>query len=600
MLMSKRVKKIGIIGNFVVVLLCMILFLSDSLVVLDRTLYDGNLKLTMSKQPHEDILVVAIDEESLQGIADDWPWSRDIYAPLLENMNQPGYEAKAIAFDVLFVTGTDREPEIDEYFAESLSQYDNVILPSYTLTDNDFTRATKVKKDELVMTQQLITPIPILDEVSHDAHINAIIDEDGVIRRTWLRLNTPEGEIPSMAYKAAELAGANIEYYLDIHPQAEIAIDFQATSYDFETVSFISVLNGDFPPENFKDRIVLIGYTAVGQDSGTVPVEKEMQRVYIHASIIDQLIKGNYILFVSDWITLFMIMLMIASTIWFTWRLKTIMSVSLLFLSIFGLLIGQYVIFKVFDTYIVSSYGMVALFITYIVNVAIKSYFENKQKNFITKQFGRYISPDLVKEIVATDQELKLGGINKELSILFLDIRGFTSLSEKLKPEEVVDFLNMMFNLITEKALDNNGTIDKFIGDAAMIVYNAPLDLKDHEYYAVKTAYDIQEGMKKVREDIFEKYDVEISVGIGVHTGNAVIGNIGSYLRMDYTAIGDNVNIAARIESNTVANQILVSESTYDRTNQYFEYHCIGERMMKGKSVPIKLYEVTRLVEKEL
>jgi adenylate cyclase len=384
----------------------------------------------MSQQPHEDIIVVGIDEESLQGIADDWPWSRDIYVPFLENMNQPGYEAKAIAFDILFVTETDRDPEIDQYFAEALSQYDNVILPSYTLTDNSLTRRTLVKKDELVMTQQLIKPIPVLDEVSHDAHINAIIDKDGVIRRTWLRLNTHEGEIPSMAYKAVELAGVDVEHYLDLHPQTEISIDFQATSYDFETVSFLSVLTGDFPPENFKDRIVLIGYTAVGvgdKDTGAVPVENEMKLVYVHANIINQLLNSQYILFVSDWITLFMMILMIFLTIWFTWRLKTIMSVILLFVSTFVLLGGQYTIFKAIGIYILTSYAIAVLFITYLVNIAIKSYLENKQKNFITKQFGRYISPDLVKEIAATDQELKLGGINKELSILFLDIRGFTT-----------------------------------------------------------------------------------------------------------------------------------------------------------------------------
>src|SRR5690606_6279492 len=121
-------------------------------------------------------------------------------------------------------------------------------------------------------------------------------------------------------------------------------------------------------------------------------------------------------------------------------------------------------------------------------------------------------------QIARSDQELPLGGINKELSILFLDIRGFTTLSEKLKPEEVVDFLNTMFNLITEKALNSKGTIDKFIGDAAMIIFNAPLDVENHPYYAVKTAYDIQKGMEEVRRTIQEKYDVTINIGVGINT----------------------------------------------------------------------------------
>jgi adenylate cyclase len=283
-----------------------------------------------------------------------------------------------------------------------------------------------------------------------------------------------------------------------------------------------------------------------------------------------------------------------------TWRLKTIASVLLLFGTIIALLAAQFYLFRNYNFYMDTVNPCMVLFLTYLNNVAIKSFFENKQKNFITKQFGRYISPDLVSQISKSNIEIQLGGINKELSILFLDIRGFTTLSEKLKPEEVVDFLNTMFNLITEKALENRGTIDKFIGDAAMILFNAPLDLENHEYYAVKTGYDIQQGMKKVREEIFERHGVTVSVGIGINTGEVVVGNIGSYLRVDYTAIGDNVNTAARIESNTVANQILVSESTYERTEQYFQYNCIGERMMKGKTVPVKLYEVLGLQEEAI
>jgi len=284
--------------------------------------------------------------------------------------------------------------------------------------------------------------------------------------------------------------------------------------------------------------------------------------------------------------------IMFALIAWLTWRLKAIASVALVFGLSAVLLVSQYQLFMQKTYFIDTIYPIVALLMAFFVNIAIKTFYETKQKNYITKQFGRYISPDLVKEITRSGQEIQLGGINKELSVLFLDIRGFTTLSEKLKPEEVVDFLNTMFNLITEKALENGGTIDKFIGDAAMILFNAPLDVEHHEYCAVKTAYDIQQGMENVRQQVFEKYGVTISVGIGINTGEVVVGNIGSYLRVDYTAIGDNVNIAARIESNTVAHQILVSETTYERTREYFEYNCVGERMMKGKTVAIKLYEV--------
>jgi adenylate cyclase len=151
--------------------------------------------------------------------------------------------------------------------------------------------------------------------------------------------------------------------------------------------------------------------------------------------------------------------------------------------------------------------------------------------------------------------------------------------------------------MITETTLRNSGTIDKFIGDAAMILFNAPLDVEEHERMAVKTAFEIQQGMKKIRDEIMDKYQCEVNVGIGIHTGNVVVGNIGSYLRVDYTAIGDNVNIAARIESQTLRGQVHVSQEVYDATKAFFLYDEGEERMFKGKSLPIRVYEVLGMIE---
>src|SRR5690554_1980501 len=255
-------------------------------------------------------------------------------------------------------------------------------------------------------------------------------------------------------------------------------------------------------PEIFTDRIVLVGITYAGEDVDTTPVDKAMHLVYAHANIIDQLLNGEEPAVAADMTILILTILLLLMTAGITWKLKSIASIVYLFVMTVVLLLAQFIIFRVSDLFIDPIYPLVGLYAAFLVNLAIKTFYETKQKNYITKQFGRYISPDLVKEISKSGQEIQLGGVNKELSILFLDVRGFTTLSERLKPEEVVGFLNMMFNLITEKALENHGTIDKFIGDAAMILYNAPLDVKNHEYYAVKTAFDIQKGMEAVRQEI--------------------------------------------------------------------------------------------------
>ncbi len=582
--MRNKMLRAAIIGNVLFLFVSYLMWNFDMLRVLDRALYDYNMKEDMTNEPHEDIVVVQIDQDSLDLIG-TYPWSRDIYVPFLEQVAS----AKVVAFDIMFPTQSE-DPEIDAYFAEALALHDNVIIPSVGETETFFRSHQTIGKDELIPAVALYKSIPEIANASTNAHINRTEDEDSVIRRTWLQLDTPEGVLDSLAFKAAKLYGADVDHYLD-YPRSEIHIKYDLSSKDFTNVPFHMVLSGEVPPDFFDGTIVLLGMAAAGDDRGPTPIET-MYLVYAHANIINQLLTGEEINVTSDRFAFWIMLVLIAVTLAVTWRMKSVWSVAIVFGLSIGLLYLQYGLFREQGLFINTVYPIAGMLNGFLINIAIKTYFETKQKNFITKQFGRYISPDLVKEIARSDQELQLGGINKELSILFLDIRGFTTLSERLKPEEVVDFLNMMFNLITEKALINHGTIDKFIGDAAMIIFNAPLDVVHHEYYAVKTAYDIQQGMRSVRQDIIDKYGVTISVGIGVNTGEVVVGNIGSYLRVDYTAIGDNVNVAARIESNTVANQILVSETTYEKTQDYFGYNFVGEKMMKGKTVGIKLYEV--------
>ncbi|WP_261381497.1 CHASE2 domain-containing protein [Paenibacillus cremeus] len=579
--------------NLGIVVLCILLLSLGALKVLSDQLYDFNMKQTMSGAPHEDIIVIGIDEESIKEVG-PYPWDRKVYAKLINQLEGAG--VRAIGFDVEFDSESNF-PESDKVLADELAKHSNIIIPSHAMLEDDFKRATKTKAGELLMARSVTEPIAAFRKSVQPAHVNAAFDTDGVIRSNWLELSSPQGVFPSMGYKMAQLGGADVRRFqalpqLEDRPKAEMLIRWDAGEYDFETIPFAKVLKGAVPAQTFKDRLVLVGYTAPGYDEGITPIEKHMHLVYAHANILNQILKQQVIQPVSKTVDLTLAFVVALLFGLLTWRVKAITGVIMALCSTLVILAGQYVLFSA-NLHFLDVIGALACgWIAYLGNLAMKTYFETKQKMYITKQFGRYISPDLVKEIASSEQEIQLGGISKELSVLFLDVRGFTPLSEKLKPEEVVDFLNMMFNLITERVLANHGTIDKFIGDAAMILFNAPLDVPDHPYYAVKTAYEIQLGMEQVRADVLQKYGVTISVGIGINTGEVVVGNIGSYLRVDYTAIGDNVNTAARIESNTQPNQILVSEATYELTKEYFGYHFAGEKLMKGKSMPLKLFEV--------
>jgi len=593
--MKKALSKSAVItiGNAIIVLICFLFLVFGVWKVLSDRMYDFNLKQSMSGAPNENIVVVGIDSDSIKSVG-PYPWDRKVYAQLIQILEQAG--ANVIGFDIeLYTNGAN--PDSDALLAQELAKHNNIVLPSHAKLEGEFDRSTKVREGEWMMAREMEQPLPLFRPFVQRAHINAAYDTDGVIRSNWLQINSPEGVFPSLGLAMAQLAGADVSKFERIplrqnRPKSEMLIKWDALEYQFETVSFARVLKGDIPPQTFKDRIILIGYTAPGSDEGTTPVERHMHLVYAHANILNQILNQKLISPIGNIATLVLAAFMILLFGFLTWRLKAIAGIIAVFAGSAALLVLQYITFAYSDIYIETVGAVASGLVSYLGNIAMKTYFETKQKNYITKQFGRYISPDLVKEIASSDSEIKLGGISKNLTVLFLDVRGFTPLSEKLKPEEVVDFLNMMFDLITEKALHNHGTIDKFIGDAAMILYNAPLDVPDHPYYAVRTAYEIQKGMEKVREEVLDKYGVTISVGIGINTGDVVVGNIGSYLRVDYTAIGDNVNTAARIESNTSANQILVSESTYELTKEYFEYNPVGEKLMKGKSIPLKLFEV--------
>ena len=611
--MRERIKRIAIALNAVILVAVVFVYREKWLQSIDNLLFDYGMKQA-AEHRSDNIVVVTIDDESLQELG-RFPWDRAMYAPFLDMLNQPGYEPKAIAFDVLF--NEPSNPDSDAAFAEALSQYDNVILPVAGVTEGDFDNRTEASPDEYLKAFKLDRPIPELAEHAELANINRVVSPDSVIRQTWLKIQDQEGNIvPSLAYKAAQMAGADLSKYdgmtdpsgrFDdkVAARNTITIDYQFTALDMEKtpVSFVRVLNGEIDPEYFKDAVVLVGFTAAGlsddtgQDNGATPIQKHMSLVYVHANIVNQLLHGSSVSYANEWLVALAGLLLFALFIFLPWRLKNVYSIVAFLAAVSGILYGQFLLYESSKIHVNVVNALLAVTLAYLVNVSLKSYLESSQKSFVTRQFGRYISPDLVKQIISKDIDIELGGNSKHITVLFLDIRGFTPLSEKLSPPELVDTLNTMFNMITQTTLNNRGTIDKFIGDAAMILFNAPLDVEEHERLAVKTAYEIQQGMNVIREQIREKYGCEVNVGIGINSGNVVVGNIGSYLRVDYTAIGDNVNIAARIESSTKPGQIMVSEAVYEKTKEYFVYEDAGEKMFKGKSQAIRVYEVIKPAE---
>ncbi|MCQ2406742.1 MAG: adenylate/guanylate cyclase domain-containing protein, partial [Oscillospiraceae bacterium] len=247
-----------------------------------------------------------------------------------------------------------------------------------------------------------------------------------------------------------------------------------------------------------------------------------------------------------------------------------------------------------------NSYGQMAAYVLFIIILSIIYYIirkyslEAKKRREIVKVFGKYMEPKLVEQLAkggGLDTELK--GKRRDVSVLFVDIRGFTNMSESLEPEEVVEILNSYLGHVTGCVFKHHGMLDKFIGDAAMAIFNAPLDLEDYLYESVAAAWDIAEGAKALEEELISRFGKSIGFGIGVNCGPAVIGNIGCDFRMDYTAIGDTVNTASRLESNAKRGEILISSELYNRLKERITAESAGEMTFKGKSGTMEVFRVT-------
>jgi len=243
-------------------------------------------------------------------------------------------------------------------------------------------------------------------------------------------------------------------------------------------------------------------------------------------------------------------------------------------------------------------YFLVVVFLVMIYFVIEKYFGEKLRRKKVLSTFKKYVAPQIVDKLAKDGEfELKLGGEKRTIAVLFVDIRGFTPMSESLRPEQVVSILNEYLALTTASVLDHEGTLDKFIGDATMAVFNAPFDLDDYVYKAILTALAIRDGSDKLAERLQEQFGKTISYGIGVNFGEAVVGNIGCEFRMDYTAIGDTVNTAARLESRAKAGEILISEAVYHEVESRIDAEPVGEMELKGKSKPVQVYRLIGIKE---
>lgn len=567
--------------NIIFILLWTIFSYFNTFSFFENKFYDG---VFLKEKPiEENIIIIAIDDNSLEELG-QWPFSRNLHGKLIDYIEKG--KPKAVGIDIIFSENA-KNPKEDIEFSKVLKKHKNIVMPSYGILEESSKRGINAK--------YISKPIDIFQENVMTGHINVVPDySDGIVRRFPVEITSKDGNIKSFGQVVAEVYLNKKIKDIPRDKWDMSPIDFYGEPGSYEYLSYVDVLNEAIPYEYFEDKIILIGPYAIGiaDDYYYTPMDrqKSMYGVEIHANIIQNMLENRFLKQVEDYKNIILVISfgIIASLVFKKGKLKVSF---IIFLIIIGgyLKLAQVIYQRGFVIQIFYPLGIViTVYITSIINRYIEEYFEKKR---VKNLFGKYVAPEVVDEIL-NKKDIVLGGEKREISVLFVDIRGFTPLSEKASPEEVVGILNEYLTLTSQSILKERGTLDKFIGDATMAIFNAPLDMEDHEYHAVKAAWHMKQGAEELGKRIEEKYGKVVKFGIGVNRGPAVVGNIGSENRMDYTAIGDTVNTAARLESNAKAGQILVSKEVFEKIEKRVKVKEAFKLKVKGKEEELDVYEI--------
>ena len=362
-------------------------------------------------------------------------------------------------------------------------------------------------------------------------------------------------------------------------------------------------------PDYFKDKIVVIGQTSAGTDIHPTPMASVYPGPEIIATAIDNILNDadttnpNRRKFIqkSSFISDLLLTLLLCSVIGYA----MIKAKSNTFkVQIFVAVLLGFIVFTIFAfahpqirIWLNMTYPMIFMALTGISSYAYVNYLENKERKQVEMMFGKFVSPQILEKLLTEKKEISQEGRRKVMSVLFSDIRGFTTMSEQNPPDEVIAILNHYITEMVEVILSYNGTLDKYIGDAIMAFYNDPVEMEDHALRAVLTAIGMKNKLDKINEEWKKQGKPTLNIGIGVNTGEMIVGHMGSHRLVDYTVIGDNVNLASRIESLTKEYKvsILISESTYNQVKEQVDAVYMDEVTVKGKKNSVKIYEVQGL-----
>jgi len=551
--------------------------------------------------PDPDIVLVNIDEKSLATMeggsigAGRFPWPREVYATLIEGL--AAQQPRAIVFDIMFSEPDRFRPQSDQAFIEAASRHDNIYYPMVRLDSKEGARAAEVAPLIGLVRRPgadpeariaVIPPLVLPPKLWRTGTINFLPDEDSVGRRYHLRQRIGGWELPSLPARVA----MDLGYPL---PDADdIVLAWRGRADAFPRISF-SDLYEDFerekrqrPADEFRGKIVLVGANAAGLgDLRVTPLSNTQPGGEILGTAIENLKNDRHMRYAPVWwpagtglLLLSLLFLAFDRKVDVRATGAALAAASILLLGASWLLAGRLILLPLL-TPLAAAW-------TFYAAAALSEYLrERRQRQAAVAMFSRFVNPHVVTLLL--DQGVQTA--RREVTLLFSDIRGFTTLSETRSPEEVVELINRYFSLQVDVIWRHGGTLDKYIGDCIMAMWGAPLDNADHAKNAVACALDMADALQDFKRELGAE-DLAFDVGIGLHSGPAVVGLIGSEKRREYTAIGDTVNLASRIEGLTkdAKRRILVSKDTAGLCGDAFEFVSCGTFPVKGRAQPVELF----------
>lgn len=606
-----------------------------------------NFSATKSGNPNT--VIIAIDDKSIDEIR--WPWSRDLYAKIINYFNEYT-DINVLTYDAI-IKGSDETKDADKKFYNAISAYKhkmvNAFVPSrqhypeeidgpvYEKFFNDRFKINiedkRTKKYAPTFSSMLTyTPEYFFSVKNVGSSINGTHYVNKTFAKTYSLVNINEQLYPSLSLRTYLLINDTdkITLYDDkivvdktnltipIYDKQLFSTYIHFYKYDTQTMyshkkysaidiikSYDALKAGKEPiisPEEFKNKNVFWGTNARGdviglEDAGITPVSNTHPGVDIQATILDNYLTNDMMYRPNILHEIFLSFILSILTFIMVFRLNFGISLTTVAGTILGYLLVNALILYPKNIAVDTISPVVLILATLIFGYAFKSISENKNKEKVKNAMGRYISQDVMQSVVKNIDNIRLGGKKATVSVLFADIRGFTSMSEKMTAEDVSIILNEYFSAIEPIITKYNGVINKFIGDAVMAIFGDPIEDELHPMKAVLCANEMLKCVRKLRYKWMDENKPDIEIGIGINTGEVFVGNIGSEKRLEYTVIGDTVNIASRIESynKVYKTKFLIGETTYEYVKNRVDVIKIGGVTIRGKKKKMDIYEILRV-----